>query len=183
MTGSSVGIEKRYITKAEFSEDFVRASEDFEYGYDVISKVNVKTGQSILHYAVRLQQRWNDDNCIVVYDHDDDRLWSRVKASDSKDDAGINWYLGFFHGRVEAWKNDPLIVISFRDEIIPTPTGYDKGFKLAVIHAISDHSTLFGDGWEKKIPAYMRDKRKENSNILNYFADINSSDSDDPTAS
>ncbi|SSG29132.1 Uncharacterised protein [Klebsiella pneumoniae] len=173
-----MGIEKRYITKAEFSEDFVKASEDFKYGYDVISKVNVKTGQSILRYAVRLQQKWNDENCILIYDHDDDKLWGRVKASDSKDDAGISWYLGFFHGRVEAWKNDPLIVISFRDEIIPAPQGFDKGFELAVIHAISDHPTLFGENWEKKLPEHMREKRKQNAHTLNYFVDVNSSDSD-----
>lgn len=102
-----MGIEKRYITKAEFSEDFVKASEDFKYGYDVISKVNVKTGQSILRYAVRLQQKWNDENCILIYDHDDDKLWGRVKASDSKDDAGISWYLGFFMDELKHGKTIP----------------------------------------------------------------------------
>ena len=132
-----------------------------------------------MHYLVRLQEKWEHDNCIVVYDHDDDKSWGRVKASDSKEDAGINWYFGFFHGRIQAWKNDPLIVISFRDEIIPSPEGYDKGFELAVIHAISDHPILFGENWEKKLPDHMRAKRQKNSNVLNYFADVNSSDSDD----
>lgn len=86
--------------------------------------------------------------------------------------------LVFFHGRVEAWKNDPLIVISFRNEIIPAPDGFDKGFELAVIHAISDHDTLFGEGWEKTFPDHMRTKRKQNATILSFHADINQPDAE-----
>ncbi|EPB4340061.1 hypothetical protein QNZ44_004130 [Enterobacter kobei] len=178
MTVSAVGIERRYITKAEFSQSFVEASETFNYHHDILAKVNVRTGQSLLHFVARLHEKWNNDQCIDVYDDDSDRSWGRVKATDSKDDAGINWYLGFFHGRVEAWKNDPLIVISFRNEIIPAPDGFDKGFELAVIHAISDHDTLFGEDWEKTFPDHMRNKRKQNATILSFYADINQPDTE-----
>ena len=107
----------------------------------------------------------------------------RVKASDSliedgRERAGLGFYTGFFHGRIVAGKHDPLVIISFRGEIVPPPTGYASAYEQAVVHAVCDHNVLFAEGDEKYDATYMRNLREKNASLL----DIRSPGQDDTPA-
>ncbi len=173
MKGSTAGIEKRYISKVELSEYFPDASEEYGFDHFIMDAKDLFAADtdSLFEKIVKLRMRWLEHNQVEIYKDDSDRAWGRVKATDSSVGApGLGYYAGFFHGRLKPWKNDPLIVISFRTPVTPIPEGYDSAYDLVVIHAISDHEALFGTEQEKHDREAMRRKRTKNSAILDFDA-------------
>lgn len=177
-------IEKRYISRVELSIDFAYASTRLEYGADKLNKMDFTLGESPLQTVIRLAEFLEKRHFIEIYSGDDAPGWGRVKAmntfetDNSRLAAGIGFYTGFFHGRIKTGKADPLIVLSFRGQILDIPVGYDSAYELAIFHAVSDHKVLFGEGEEKYSAQLMRDKRHHNSNILNFTVPLKNDSSD-----
>jgi hypothetical protein len=180
-----VAIEKRYVSRVDYTESFAYASTKLGYGAEKLGKVDIKLGERLIDTLTRLVEKVEDRNYFEIYTENSEEGWGRLKASDTlKDDgrmrAGLGFYAGFFHGRVIAGRHDPLVVVSFRGEIIPPPEGYDSAFEQAVIHAVSDHNVLFGEGTNKFDESYMRGLRQANAGHLSYDASTTDDDDDQP---
>ncbi|MBS0900158.1 hypothetical protein [Pantoea dispersa] len=174
-----MAIEKRYVSRVDYTVSFAEASIKLGYGKEKMGEMNLRLGEKLIDTLIRLVDKVERRNYFEIYS-DDEEGWGRLKASDSlkKDGrvrAGLGFYAGFFHGRVIAGTKDPLVVVSFRGEIIPPPEGYHSAYEQAVIHAVSDHNVLFAEGDLKYDEQYMRDLRQKNSQIL----DINAKTPDD----
>lgn len=167
-----MAIEKRYISTVEYSTDFATASLEFGYNSDKLQKFNKVTTESLLDTVVRLGSFCEQRNFVEIYSEPDSCGWGRFKATDSIDAPGIGFYTGFFHGRIIAGKNDPLIVVSFRGELVDIPDGYHSAYETMVFHAVSDHDCLFGDETEKYDRDHMRRLRQDVSKTLNHNAKI-----------
>ncbi|MBP2167596.1 hypothetical protein J2125_000788 [Erwinia toletana] len=171
-----MAIEKRFIAKVEFSEEFAYASARLEYGTEKMHKMNFTLGETLLQTVIRLTDHIEDTHTISLYSGDDSPGWGRVKAmdtfeaADGRVAAGIGYYVGFFHGRIIAGKHDPLIIVSFRGKMVDIPIGYDSAWEVAIFHGVSDHKVLFGEGSEKYDEDFMRKKREKISDILNFHA-------------
>lgn len=166
-----MAIEKRFVSRVDYSVDFAYASTLLGYGSEKLGKITITLGERLVDTLTRLVEKVEARNYFEIYTESDEEGWGRLKASDSlKGDrrarAGLGFYCGFFHGRVIAGKHDPLVVISFRGEIIPPPEGFDSGYEQAIIHAITDHAVLFANGDAKYNDVLMRDLRQANSTIL-----------------
>ena len=88
--------------------------------------MNINLGERLIDKLVRLVEKIEQRNYFEIYTASSEPGWGRLKASDLlKDDgrirAGLGFYAGFFHGRIIAGKNDPLVIISFCGEVIPPP--------------------------------------------------------------
>lgn len=166
-----MAIEKRFVSRVDYTESFAYASTKLGYGVEKLGKMNINLGERLIDTLTRLVEKVEQRNYFEIYTESGEEGWGRLKASDSlKDDgrvrAGLGFYAGFFHGRVIAGKDDPLVVVSFRGEIIPPPAGYDSAYEQAVIHAVSDHKVLFAEGDDKYDEQFMRDLRQINSKYL-----------------
>lgn len=179
-----MAIEKRYVSRVDYTESFATASTHLGYGAQKLTKMNFTVGERLVDTLVRLVDTVEQRNYFEIYTEPDEKGWGRLKASDSlKDDrrsrAGLGFYAGFFHGRVIAGKDDPLVIVSFRGEIIPPPEGFDSAYDQAVIHAVSDHNVLFAEGNDKYDEKHMRDLRQENSTFLSMFGKTSDGSADE----
>lgn len=172
-----MAIEKRFIQRVEFLTDFAYVSTSMGYGKQELGRMNFTLGERLIDTVTRLAETAEERNFFEIYTENNEQGWGRLKATDSlREDgrarAGLGFYAGFFHGRVVAGKHDPLVVVSFRGEIVPPPAGYDSAYVVAVIHAVTDHTILFAEGDDKYDESHMRDLRQQNSNALKYLGSI-----------
>lgn len=172
-----MAIEKRFIQRVEFLTDFAHVSTSMGYGKQELNKMNFTLGERLIETVLRLADTAEARNFFEIYTENSEQGWGRLKATDSlredgRERAGLGFYAGFFHGRIVAGKHDPLVVVSFRGEIVPPPAGYDSAYEIAVIHAVTDHRILFAEGDDKFDASHMRHLRQQNSDTLNFLGPV-----------
>ncbi|WP_217550571.1 hypothetical protein [Pantoea sp. GbtcB22] len=119
------------ISRVEISLKFASTSDTFGFDQDVVDSYE----DDILD----LQELWEQQGYIEVFDP---IAHSRIKygmVKPSISDPGASpAYDDLYHSRVLRDENDPLLIITFKGEIIP-----QKEYEKAVILAMIDHDLMF----------------------------------------
>ncbi|WP_165744307.1 hypothetical protein [Pseudoalteromonas sp. Z9A6] len=129
--------EKKEIEDATVNELFAVLSAEFGYDYS-----------DWLDEIVALQELWQTQGYVEVYESKSHRQYGRIKDSSLKEGASP-WYIGIYHARLlpNDEENDPLVVVKFHK----TETGEIVDMKLML-----DHNEIFGDKTDKYDPNTMK---------------------------
>lgn len=135
------------ISRVEIASKFESTSDKFGFDKEVVDSYE----DDILD----LQELWEKQGYIDVYDPVEHKFvaYGMIKASISDPDASPA-YDDLFHGRVLRNENDPLVIITFKGEILP-----QEEYEKAVILAMIDHDCMFMPKG-RKAPSLKAQQRK-----------------------
>lgn len=117
----------RKIKDVIISHDFYLLSEQIGYTADIILDYQLEIEQ--------LVQIWKSAKQVEIYQHNTDYAYGRIKNTNSTQGSSP-YYIGVFHSRVLPDSNDPLLVLTFSNDVL-------------VIRMFADHDELFGTFHEK----------------------------------
>lgn len=119
------------ISRVEFSSKFETVSTRFGFDQEVID--------SYEDDLLDLQELWEKQGYIDVFTSATQcsNRWGMIKSSVS-DPGASPTYDALYHARVLKSYPDPLIIITFKGEIVP-----DEEYEQAVILAMIDHDLMF----------------------------------------
>ena len=147
------------ISRVEIASKFGSTSDQFGFDEGVVD--------SYEYDILDLQELWEKQGYIEVFDPATHKsvAYGMVKSSIS-DPGAYPAYDSLFHARVLQEENDPLIIITFKGEIIP-----QKEYEKAVILAMIDHDFMFMPKG-RKAPYLKAQQRK----FVRHIIDTNNKD-------
>lgn len=137
-------ITTRKIKDVIISHDFYLLSDQIGYTADII-----------LDYQQEIQQLvslWKSKKQVEIYQHYTDYAYGRIKDTNSTQGSSP-YYVGIFHSRVLPDDNDPLLVLTFSDDVL-------------VIRMFADHDELFGAFHEKQNQSRLKTIKQRISSSL-----------------
>ncbi|MGX9244074.1 hypothetical protein ACWXWB_22830 [Pantoea dispersa] len=119
------------ISRVEIANKFATTSDKFGFDQDVVDSYE----DDILD----LQELWETQGYIEVFDNAiHNRIAYGMVKSSISDPGASPAYDDFYHARVLKDENDPLVIITFKGEIIP-----QQQYEKAVILTMIDHDFMF----------------------------------------
>ena len=139
-------ITRRNITSVEINPDFDEISHFFGF--------NEETVDSYEEDLLNLQELWLNQGFVLICQHGDHSCYGMVKDSNSTDGSSP-YYIGIHHSRVVSDHYDPLLIVTFRDEI-----HQDVKHTAIVLHTLITHDEMFGTRKHKYDVNRMRQIRR-----------------------
>lgn len=141
------------ISRVEIANKFDTTSDKFGFDQDVVDSYE----DDILD----LQELWETQGYIEVFDNAvHNRIAYGMVKSSISDPGASPAYDDFYHARVLKDENDPLVIITFKGEIIP-----QQQYEKAVILTMIDHDFMFMP-YGKKIRSLKDQQRKYVRHII-----------------
>jgi len=146
-------LAKITISRVEIANKFDTTSDKFGFDQDVVDSYE----DDILD----LQELWETQGYIEVFDNAvHNRIAYGMVKSSISDPGASPAYDDFYHARVLKDENDPLVIITFKGEIIP-----QQQYEKAVILTMIDHDFMFMP-YGKKIRSLKDQQRKYVRHII-----------------
>lgn len=137
-------ITQRKIKDVIISHDFYLLSEKIGYTADIILDYQQEISE--------LVEGWKQAQQVEIYDDNRDYAYGRIKDTNSTYGSSP-FYIGVFHSRVLPDDNDPLLVLTFSDDVM-------------VIRMFADHDELFGTFSDKQNKRKIKSIKQRISNWL-----------------
>ena len=136
---SNTQVERINIENATINTLFGVLSKEYGYSYE-----------KWLDEILALQDKWEKQGYVEIYQTQQDRSWGRAKDS-AQVPGSSPYYIGLFHARLlSTMENDPLVIVKFHE----TKSGKIVDMKLMI-----DHNNFFGTKNQKYNPEQLRTLR------------------------